>query len=282
MSVQSDYYSTGINLSGGQFGAPRDGGKRQHRGQDISHSSKPGTIGVPALHAGIVVSKTAPSSTHGFGYSIVIRSVLDGMEFDFRYAHGPWASQQVVGERIPQGKIILHEGNSGATVGSCVHIEQQRVGGGFLDPLPEIKRVAGGRLTEAAPAPAAPAPAPAPAAPAIDHDVVCSWNWGGIQKMLKHYDYGYEGGIDHVAGKGGPTLKAFQNFLNRKGYADRAGVGTLKLDGDPGDKTIRAMQQWLNESGRNAGKVDGVPGDQTKAAFHVAEAENYRAFPNVW
>lgn len=156
MSAATDYYATGANLNGGQFGAPRGNG-RKHRGQDVSHSVTPGTVGVPALHAGVVVSKTSPDPSHGFGYSIVVRSVLDGMQFDFRYAHGPWASQQAVGEQIGQGQVILHEGNSGATVGSCVHIEQQRVGGGFLDPLPEIRRVADGRLTS----PAAPAPTPA-------------------------------------------------------------------------------------------------------------------------
>lgn len=254
MSAQSDYYSGGINLNGGQFGAPRDGGKRRHRGQDISHSSKPGTVGVPALHAGRVVSKTVPGSTHGFGYSIVIRSVLDGMEFDFRYAHGPWASQQVVGEWIPQGKIILHEGNSGATVGSCVHIEQQRVGGGFLDPLPEIRRVAAGRLTEAPPAPPAPAPAPAPsypvASPATIHLI---GDVRGIQMMLKVYA-GYMGKIDNDFG---PQSQSSMARWLAGGY--------------------KTVAQWMRAKYGYADR-DDLQGPNLTRALRAANAANFEAF----
>lgn len=272
MSALSDYYSSGINTNGGQFGAPRDGGKRQHRGQDVSHSTKPGTVGVPALHAGRVVGKLAPSKSHGFGYGIIVRSVLDGMEFDFTYAHGPWASQQVVGEWIPQGKIILHEGNSGATSGSCVHIEQQRVGGGFLDPLPEIKRVAAGRLTETAPAPA-PAPTPAPASGGGDGSTGAGDPGGfnpfgiawskGLQKIARLY--GYRGEID---GKFGPGSKAgFAQFLRKNwGY-----VGNDEL----GPVMWAAIARWLRSRWGYVG--NDVPGPVMRAALLRAEAENYKA-----
>jgi hypothetical protein len=272
----SDYYSGGINLSGGQFGAPRDGGRRQHRGQDISHSSKPGTVAVPALHAGVVVSKTVPGPTHGFGYSIVIRSVLDGMEFDFRYAHGPWASQQAIGERIPQGKIILHEGNSGATSGSCVHIEQQRVGGGYLDPLPEIRRVAGGRLTEAAPAPA---PAPAPAGGGVTDA------GGAVAGVLGPNPFGipFTGGLQKVAnlylphgGFGetkldqnfGPTsMHGFSQFLRAKyGYVGNDVLGPVMW---------AAIARWLRATKRYSG--DDIPGPVMRAALSKADTENWAA-----
>ncbi|MCC2030631.1 peptidoglycan-binding protein [Microbacterium allomyrinae] len=230
MSAVTDFYGSGVNLNGGQFGAYRTP-TRRHRGQDISHSSKPGTVAVPALHAGRVISKTVPGPTHGFGYSIVIRSVLDGMEFDFRYAHGPWASQQAIGEEIPQGKIILHEGNSGATSGSCVHIEQQRVGGGFLDPLGEIRSVAAGRLTAPAPKPApTPAPAPAPAA---------------VRSVRK--------------GDKGALVSAVQARLKRDYplYASR-----LVVDGEFGSKTDAAVREFQRRAGLT---VDGIAGPKTLA-----------------
>jgi hypothetical protein len=140
MGILRDYYSGGYSSP---FGDPRPGG-RKHRGQDLSHSSEPGKIGVPALRSGVVVGKTAPSNAHGFGHGITIRSRLDdGQLWDISYSHGPWASSQVVGEYVPAGKIILHEGRSGSTTGSCVHIEQRRVANGvYVDPLPEIKRIA--------------------------------------------------------------------------------------------------------------------------------------------
>lgn len=140
MGILRDYYSGGYSSP---FGDPRPGG-RKHRGQDISHSSTPGIIGVPALRSGVVVGKTAPSNNHGFGHGITIRSKLDdGNLWDISYSHGPWASLQKIGEYVPAGKIILHEGTTGSTNGSCVHIEQRRVSSGaYIDPLPEIKKIA--------------------------------------------------------------------------------------------------------------------------------------------
>jgi hypothetical protein len=225
VSALTDYYSSGINMGGGRFGAFRTP-TRRHRGQDVSHTTKPGTVGVPALHAGVVVEKTAPSTAHGFGYSIVVRSRLDGMDFDFRYAHGPWASQQRVGEQVAQGQIILHEGNSGATVGSCVHIEQQRVGGGFLDPLPEIQRVAAGRLTNPPPP-----PAPAPSAP--------------VRSVRK--------------GDSGPLVRAVQARLKRD-YGLYA--GRLVVDGEFGPKTDAAVREFQRRAGL---VVDGIAGPKTLA-----------------
>lgn len=267
-----DYYKSGFTSG---FGDPRDGGRRRHRGQDISHSTQPGTVGVPALRAGRVVSKTSPSSAHGFGYGITVRSVLDdGNEWDISYSHGPWASSQQVGEQVAAGQIILHEGRSGATFGSCVHIEQKRVSSGiFIDPRPEINRVA--RQGEAAPAPVPAPPAPLPQSGRIGgmHD----WWWLGIQMMLKR-DFGYTGPLDGRADQGGGTAKRFQAFLNAKGYPQRAGVGRLVEDGLLMTKSIKGAQRWLAETGRNPGDVDGVPGARTHGAFQRAESENHAAY----
>lgn len=143
MSAVTDYYTAGARSAGGHFGADRGGG-RKHRGQDFSHSTRPGTVGVPALLGGVVVGKLEPASWHGFGYQITTRVTFNGRDYLVSYAHGPWASQQKIGEAISQGQIILHEGNSGATSGSCVHVEVQVVGGGFIDPWPFIQAVLAG------------------------------------------------------------------------------------------------------------------------------------------
>jgi hypothetical protein len=250
-----EYYSSGVNLNGGEFGAYRTP-TRRHRGQDMSHSSKPGTVGVPALHAGRVVAKLSPSASHGFGYGIIVRSLLDGMEFDFTYAHGPWASQQAIGEWIPQGKVILHEGNSGATSGSCCHIEQQRVGGGFLDPLPEIRRVAAGRVTgTTAPAPAAPAPAaPAPVSyPIVSAALIRSiGDVRGLQMVARKFG-GYSGRIDNDWGPG--STAGFDRWV-------RGAHGTIA--------------QWLR---RKYGYVgDDRLGPVMTAALQRANAANFAAF----
>lgn len=270
-----DYYKNGFSSP---FGACRPSGGnpcgRRHRGQDISHSSKPGTIAVPALHAGRVVGKLAPSPRHGFGHGIIIRSVLDGMEFDFYYAHGPWASSQRVGEWVTQGQIILHEGTSGATVGSCVHIEQQRVStGAFINPRGEINAVANGRVT---PGTGAPANNP-PAQPARDdtpppgeyNPFGIKWS-KGFQKIAKHFG-GYRGAID---GKwdvpNGGSIRGFNAWLRANGWYRGNDV--------PGVEWRKGVQRWLatRKSNPYRGKIDGVFGEGTKSSLYTAEAENYQ------
>lgn len=131
------FYTAGSRS--GNFGDPRPGGRR-HRGQDHSHSRTAGTIAVPALLAGTVFAKSAPSSSHGFGYGITIRSLFEGEWYRVSYSHGPWASQNV--GSVSQGQTILHEGTSGATSGSCVHVEVYREKTGtFIDPWPFTQRV---------------------------------------------------------------------------------------------------------------------------------------------
>jgi hypothetical protein len=259
MGILKDYYGSGYSSP---FGDPRENG-RTHRGQDMSHSSTPGTVGVPAVRAGRVVSKTAPSSSHGFGYGITVRSVLDdGNEWDISYSHGPWASSQQVGEQIAAGQIILHEGTSGSTNGSCCHIEQRRVSSGaYIDPAPELRKIAERD--------GAPAPAPAPAPAAVDGPkpaVMLSWPWWGIQRMLKGTGR-YGGAIDNQPGP--QTVRAFQSFVG------------VAQDGDFGPVTCRAAQTWLKGKWGYGGAIDAQPGPQTRDAWDRAEAANGRAFAHI-
>lgn len=281
-----NYYKNGFTSP---FGDCRPVGSnpcgRRHRGQDLSHSRVSGTIAVPSLFAGTVVRKYRPNDGTGFGHGIVIRSLLgDGNLWDFYYAHGPWASSQQVGEKVAQGQIILHEGLSGFTSGPCVHIEQQRVGGGFTDPRPEINRVAAGQDNYGStPAPApAPKPQPAPSGkPAGYPGGMHDWWWLGIQAMLKR-DFGYKGPLDGRAGWKNDTAKAFQRFLNAKGYARKALGTDLVIDGDLQTKSVKAAQQWLSDTGRNPKGIDGVPGGNTHSAFKTAENQNYNAYKKFY
>jgi murein DD-endopeptidase MepM/ murein hydrolase activator NlpD len=103
-----------------KFGAVRAG--HLHRGTDFSHSTRPGTL-VPALLAGEVTGKRTPSSYHGFGYQITIRSTFQGREYDVSYAHGMVEQKQAVGSKVSQGTYVSTEGTTGATSGPCCHVE---------------------------------------------------------------------------------------------------------------------------------------------------------------
>lgn len=272
MGILSDYYGSGYTSP---FGDARPGG-RKHRGQDMSHSTKPGTVGVPAVRAGRVVSKTVPSSAHGFGHGITVRSILDdGNEWDISYSHGPWPSSQQIGETVEAGQIILHEGTSGSTTGSCCHIEQRRVSSGaYIDPAPELRRIAARDAgTAPAPAPApAPVPAPIPAATGIEapgdpggyNPFGIKWS-KGLQKIARLY--GYRGQIDAKFGPG--SMAGFAAFL-RKNYGY---VGNDQL----GPVMWAAIARWLR--GRYGYVGNDTPGPVMRAALLRAEAKNYRELP---
>lgn len=102
--------------------------------------------------------------------------------------------------------------------------------------------------------------------------------WTGIQRMLKS-DFGYSGAIDNIPGAG--SIRAFQRFMNAKGYGKRAGVGNLTVDGIAGPATLKAAQRWLKETGRYSGAVDGIRGAGTNAGWARAEAENGRAYSRI-
>lgn len=119
-----------------------------------------------------------------------------------------------------------------------------------------------------------------PAAGGSSNDSLAGLRWFGIQRMLKS-DFGYTGGIDNIPGEG--SIKAFQRFMNAKGYAQRApGVGrALVVDGLDGNLTLRAAQQWLKETGRYSGDVDGKRGPGTDGGWQRAETENWNAYSRV-
>lgn len=129
-----------------RFGADRGNG-RKHRGADLSHSTSPGTP-VPALLGGKIIGKLAPAAWHGFGYQVTQEASYNGRRYRISYAHGSKASPLSVGTIIKAGQQVITEGKTGATSGSCVHIEVYDVGlGRFIDPMPLIRAVRQGTST---------------------------------------------------------------------------------------------------------------------------------------
>jgi peptidoglycan hydrolase-like protein with peptidoglycan-binding domain len=252
VSTIAGFYTQGARSAGGHFGADRGNG-RKHRGQDFSHSRNPGTIGVPALLGGTIISKTAPSKSHGFGYGVTERASFEGEEYDISYSHGPWASQN--SGAVSQGAILLHEGNSGATSGSCVHVEVfRRRTGTFIDPWPFIQRVLAsvGRGS-------------APAANQVTKD---RQNWLNVVRGEKLAVDGIEGPATRDAyrryqaflgigqdGKWGPITQAAHQR-----YAD-ARSQQIAVDGSWGAATTKALQRTLGVA------QDGVLGPQTYRAL---------------
>lgn len=142
MSIPSNvrnYYNYSPN-SFQRYGASRDGGKRRHRGTDFSHSTRPGTI-VPALITGTVKGKLSPANWHGFGYQITTEGKgPDGRTYRVSYAHG--ARAQTATGTVRQGDAVSTEGTTGATSGSCMHLEVFDVGRGvYIDPMILVKMV---------------------------------------------------------------------------------------------------------------------------------------------
>ena len=292
MSMGRDYWKKAPT---DVFGSPRGGGRR-HRGVDTSHSTTSGTIEVPALTGGVVVGILAPASWHGFGHQVTIRQALgDGNQWDISHAHLHARTPLKMGQKVKQFEVVGLEGRTGATTGSCCHTEQQRVGGGFIDPLPEIKRVAAGTSY------GAPAPAGKPTTPGLvpysDHD-----KW--VQEALNQL--GYNLVVD--GRRGTATILAIKNYQGKRKlqvdgipgpktterlHADLAkpatapgGLNYLKgwdwsgiqkmlralygytsaIDNTPGAGTWKAMQAFLRYYGYE-GPIDGKPGSGTLAAF---------------
>lgn len=236
MNMGRDYWK---KTPTGFFGDDRGGG-RKHRGVDTSHSTQPGTIEVPALHAGVVVGILAPESWHGFGHQVTIRTTLNGIAFDISYAHGAARTPLSMGQAVPQFATVILEGTTGATEGSCAHTEQQRVGGGFLNPLPEIKRVAAGG--------GAPALVPG-GIPFNAHD---QWVQESLNKL------GYNLAVDGKRGTG--TITAVKDFQSKNG---------LTVDGIPGIRTTEMIRHHL--SAPAAGRPIVRRGS---TGAHVADAQN--------
>lgn len=131
----TEFYST--EPTGSQaYGAARDGGKRSHTGDDFSHSTRPDTVPVPAIRAGVVqsIQYDRPNLSNGYGNQVFIRHD-DGSTFS--YGHLGRVSV-TVGQDVTAGTVIGTEGTTGWTDGPCVHIEFFD-GGRRVDPYPHIR-----------------------------------------------------------------------------------------------------------------------------------------------
>lgn len=247
------------------YGASRDGGARRHRGTDFSHSTRPGTL-VPALITARVTGHLSPASWHGFGYQITTEGKgPDGRTYRVSYAHG--SKYQSNSGTVNQGQYISTEGTTGATSGSCMHLEVYDVAKGkFIDPMILVKMVlaSSGGSTSGGSSSSKPKP-----------NAVLSWKWTGLQRMLRS-DFNYNGRIDNIAGR--DTVRAFQRFMNFKGYSRRAIGRNLVLDGNWGINEVKSMQVWLKAKHGYTGPIDAVPGLGTKAAFSRAEVANGRVY----
>ena len=118
----------------GRFGDPRPG--RTHEGTDFSHSRTPGLTPVPALLDGTVVKVWRDDATHGYGNRVDTSTAAGVVSYAHLHARSPFR----VGDRVPQGATVGHEGKTGFVSGSCCHIEHA-VNGRKRDPLPLIRDV---------------------------------------------------------------------------------------------------------------------------------------------
>lgn len=131
MSYLEDYYNQ-TPSPGQEFGAPRDGGKRTHQGADFSHSTRPGTVNVPIVEQGKV---TGNYWSDGYGWRVEIGP--------WSYSHLEYQSLLRVGTTYAAGTIVGTEGDTGATFGSCMHIEYVK-NGKKVDPVPVIRSIFSG------------------------------------------------------------------------------------------------------------------------------------------
>lgn len=94
--------------------------------------------------------------------------------------------------------------------------------------------------------------------------------WYGIQEMLRGAGYGYTGLIDGIPGP--QTIKAFQNFLARGGFAPGL------IDSVWGAATGKAAQRWLRARWKYTGPIDNIWGSGSRASWAEAERKNAAAF----
>lgn len=122
------------------FGYPRDGGKRSHRGIDIF--ARKGTQ-VLASASGII---TYIGEQRLGGRCLWVTSP-DGTSF--YYAHlDRWAPGLKQGMRVRKGDLLGYVGNTGNAISTPPHLHFQIVSNDeALNPYPHLLRSAGGRAT---------------------------------------------------------------------------------------------------------------------------------------
>lgn len=271
MSIETFYSRSSLTSA---FGDGRNGG-RKHRGVDFSHSAKPGTVDVPALLGGTVISELNPASWHGFGYQVTIESSYAGKTVRLSYAHLSAASPLRVGQQVSAGTIVGREGRTGSTTGSCVHIELYIVGQGFINPAPTIEAIRSR------------ASAPAVKNITVNRSVVEVQRVVGVSQdgiyglktkaAVKAFQKSHGLTADGIwgpktdavafpkpsASSTSSVVRAAQQKL-KSNYPLYA--GSLVVDGIQGPKTTAAVKEFQRRSGLVA---DGIIGPKTRRALGI-------------
>jgi hypothetical protein len=123
---------------GSRFGAERDGGKREHQGQDVSAAE-----GTPMVAARGGVVRFTGNQPSGAGVYVVISGA--GESRDYVYMHLVEGSLLVQkGQSVRTGQLIGKVGNTGSSSGAHLHFEiwqgAWQGGGTPIDPLPLLQR----------------------------------------------------------------------------------------------------------------------------------------------
>lgn len=128
-----DYYRR--EPTGSQaYGAARPG--RTHTGDDYSHSTRPDTVRVPYIRAGVVVAiqRDRPNLGNGYGNQVTVRH-SDGSRHSYAHLGRITAS---IGDYVTTADSPGTEGSTGFTSGSCMHLEYTTPDGKRTDPRPSV------------------------------------------------------------------------------------------------------------------------------------------------
>ena len=113
------------------FGATRPG--RSHMGQDYAAS-----IGTPIYAAADGVVTMSQDSYGGYGVTVQIQHDEDG-SVSTLYGHMNYGTRAVqVGEHVVAGQFLGRVGNTGYTIGSCLHFEVH-INGAPINPVPWLE-----------------------------------------------------------------------------------------------------------------------------------------------
>ncbi len=115
------------------FGASRPG--RSHMGQDYA-----APIGTPIYAAADGVVTMSQDSYGGYGVTVQVKhDQLGSNAVSTLYGHMDYDTRAVeVGEHVVAGQFLGRVGNTGYTIGSCLHFEV-RISGSPIDPVPWLK-----------------------------------------------------------------------------------------------------------------------------------------------
>lgn len=115
------------------YGASRPG--RSHMGQDYA-----APIGTPIYAAADGVVTMSQDSYGGYGVTVQVKhDQLGSNAVSTLYGHMDYDTRAVeVGEHVVAGQFLGRVGNTGYTIGSCLHFEV-RISGSPIDPVPWLK-----------------------------------------------------------------------------------------------------------------------------------------------